>query len=199
MNEVKNSNDSEKLTSQEKLELLKMKIKSQRSEAIKLLKTGSGIRNRIYELLLNLSDKHRIENIDDVCDFMEEIEEKYGLTSKEDSDMSLLYTELQNENMKETVEKKAQIAKQGDDSIVTEVTNSDEEIFCNSDVDSEVVIKTAEDRITLYKELLHNMENSNYEYKLLLERLQEIQKRRDEATKQGKVSQAKHPWIEDYR
>lgn len=84
-------NSSDETMSQTSLETLRTKIKSQRSKAIELLKKGSTVRNNIYELLLKLSDQHRIENIDDVCDFMDEIEEKYGLKSEEDSDMSLLY------------------------------------------------------------------------------------------------------------
>lgn len=199
MSEVK-LNSSDETMSQTRLETLRTKIRSQRSKAIELLKKGSAVRNDIYELLLILSDQHRIENIDDVCDFMEEIEEKYGLTSIEDSDMSGLYSELQNESMKDTLKKLTDMsAKQGDGSFKVEFTDSDDAIFSNPDADSEDVIKMAEERISLYKELLHNMENSTYEHQLLLERLNEIQKRHDEIEKRGESQKAMHPRIEDFR
>lgn len=102
--------------------------------------------------------------------------------------------------MKDTLKKAADMsAKQGNGSFKVEFTDSDEAIFSNPDADSEDVIKMAEERISLYKGLLHNMENSSYEHQLLLERLQGIQKRHDEAVRQGKASKAKHPWIEDFR
>ncbi len=199
-NESENSNGTAETTPQTKIDKLKARIQLLRNKAFELINQGSDVRNDVYELLFVLSNEHRVEDVDDVCDFMEEIDEKYGLIKRGESDISKLYTELSNERNKESLKKMMErSAKYGDGSFVVEFTNSDEDIFSNPDTDSEDVIRTAEERIELYKGLLHNIQLSNYEHQLLLERLRKIQKIYDDMARQENPPHIQHPTIEDFR
>ena len=51
----------------------------------------------------------------------------------------------------------------------------------------------------IYDRLIHNVELSNYEHQLLLERLKKIQKFYDDRAEQKDLPVIKHPTIEDFR
>lgn len=199
MSSAKNENTLDEVIGKSRVDELKSKILAQRRKVFELLNTDSGISNSIYDLLLVISNDYRIENIDDVCEFMDEIKKKYGLVLAGESDLSRLYEEIHNEKYRETLERMVlQSAQYGDGSFSVEFVNSDEEMFNNPNIDSEELARLLEERLELYKSLIHNVELSNYEHQLLLGRLQVIQKHYDELAKKEDISQIRYPRIEDY-
>lgn len=175
-------------------------LKHRRAAALEAIEQNGDVKNEIYNLLLTLSNEHRVEDVDDVCDFIEEIDEKYELRIRGKSDISKMYAELCNESEKNAWKKsgRARVRAKTDEN-EDEYVNTDEEIFSNQDEGLEGVIRRAKERISLYKELLHNIDYCTYEHKLLLGRLKKIQKIYDDIVKQEGELSMMHPTIEDFR
>ena len=172
-------------------------LQHKRVAAVEAIKGKSELKNEIYDLLLKMSNEHRVEDVDDVCDFMQEIEEKYELKYKGELPISKMYTELCNYKEKDPSKEKESTLEEGGTS--KDSTGSDEKIFADSNGDIKEEVRLAKERIMLYDSLLRNVELSTYEQQLLLERLKKIQKYYDDRAKQEGVSEIKHPTIEDFR
>ena len=173
-------------------------LKHKRVTAVEAIQGKSKVKNEIYDLLLKLSDDHRVEDVDDVCDFMQEIEEKYELKYNGELPISKIYTKLCDYKEKDASETTGSTQEKAETS-EKESIDSDEELFAglNGDVCEEV--KVAKERIMIYDRLIHNVELSNYEHQLLLERLKKIQKFYDDRAEQKDLPVIKHPTIEDFR
>ena len=176
------------------VELLKYK----REEAMELIAGKNSIIGDAYDMVLTLSNKHGIEDGDDICDYIEEIDRKYGLTSNNNSEMGKLYAELENAVSKESKKNNAQDDKDGRDDGVSEVVNnSDEAIFENPDMTQEEAVQIAKGRIECYDRLTENLDHSIHFQLALLNKLKTVKKTFEDIEKSGR--HIMHPTVEDFR
>lgn len=198
MNKVENENGLEEI-GESGIDELKKQVLAQRARIFELFTVNHDVSNDIHMLLLQVNKDHRIENIDDVCEFMEKIDERFGLVRNEDTDSSRLYSELHNEFYKDTILRWAELkSRHNNCEVKVEFPNSDEDIFSNPDASVEEVISAAEARLELYKDLISRFEKSNETHERLLTRLRELQKFYDELAAKHDMSHVRHPRIEDY-